>query len=69
MSFAQRKQLVLATWVATVGIAGVVLAVDKPDLWFLIVALALVPAAIASWLWTRPEATLSQLIAAARSRP
>ena len=54
---------------ATVGIAGVVLAVDKPDLWFLVIAIALVPAAIANWLWNRPEATLSQLIAQARSRP
>lgn len=69
MSFAQRKQLVLATWVAIVGIAGVVLAIDKPDLWFLVAVVALVPTAIASWLWNMPEPTLAQLIAASRSRP
>jgi hypothetical protein len=69
MSFAQRKQLVLATWVAIVGIAGVVLAIDKPDLWFLVAVVALVPTAIASWLWNTPEPTLAQLIAASRSRP
>jgi hypothetical protein len=54
--------------VATVAIAGVILAIDKPDLWILFAAIALVPAAIGNWLWNAPEATLSQLIAAARSR-
>jgi hypothetical protein len=68
MTFAQRKLLVLAAWVATVTIAGVILTVDKPELWILIAALALIPAAIGNWLWNAPEATLSQLIAAARSR-
>jgi hypothetical protein len=68
MTFAQRKHLVLAAWVATVAIAGVILAIDKPDLWILFAAIALVPAAIGNWLWNAPEATLSQLIAAARSR-
>lgn len=68
MSFAERKLLVLATWVATVAIVGLFLTIDKPDLWMLVAALALVPAAIGNWLWNAPEATLSQLIAAARRR-
>jgi hypothetical protein len=68
MSFAQRKHLVLASWVAIVAIVGVIFTIDKPELWILAAGLALVPAAIANWLWNAPEATLSQLIAAARSR-
>lgn len=68
MTFAERKLLVLAAWVATVAIVGLFLTIDKPDLWMLVAALALVPAAIGNWLWNAPEATLSQLIAAARSR-
>lgn len=69
MTFAQRKQLVLAAWVATVVVIGIVLAVDNPDLWLVIAAVAIIPSVIANWLWSKPEATLSQLIAAARSRP
>lgn len=68
MTFAQRKHLVLAAWVATVAIAGVIFTIDKPDLWLLVAALAIVPAIVANWLWNAPEATLTQLIAAARSR-
>ena len=68
MTFAQRKRLILAAWVATVMIVGVILAIDKPELWILVGALALIPAAIGNWLWNAPEATLSELIAAARSR-
>lgn len=68
MTFDQRKQLILATWVATIAIAGVVLAIDKPDLWVLIAAFTFAPPAIANWLWNAPPATVSQLIATARSR-
>ncbi len=68
MTFTQRKQLVLVAWVATVAIIGLILTIDKPDLWMLVATLALVPAAIGSWLWNAPETTLSQLIARARSR-
>lgn len=68
MTFAQRKQLVLMTWVATVVVVGIILAIDKPDLWIPVAGLALVPSGIASWLWNAPEATLAELIAAARSR-
>jgi hypothetical protein len=68
MSFAQRKQLVLIAWTASVMIAGVILTVDKPTLWLPVAGLALAPSAIASWLWNAPEPTLSQLIAMARSR-
>lgn len=68
MPFALRKQLVLAAWVATVAVTGLVLTIDKPDLWIAVAGLALVPSAIANWFWNPPEATLSQIIAAARSR-
>jgi hypothetical protein len=68
MTFAQRKLIVLALWVTTVAVIGVIFAIDKPGLWILIAALALVPAAIGNWFWNAPEATLSQIIAAARSR-
>ena len=68
MTFAQRKHLVLVAWVAVVAIVGVIVAIDKPNLWLLFAGLALVPAAVGNWLWNAPEATLSQIIAAARSR-
>ena len=68
MTFGQRKQLVLTAWVATVAISGVVLTIDRPNLWILIAGLALVPSAIVSWWWNAPEPTLSQLGAVARSR-
>ena len=68
MTFAQRKLFVLAAWVATVAIVGLILAIDKPDLWMLIACLALVPAAIGNWLWDAPEPTLAQLIATSRKR-
>ena len=68
MTFAQRKLLVLATWVAAVAIAGFILTIDKPELWMLVACFALVPAAIGNWFWDAPEPTLSQLIATARSR-
>jgi UDP-N-acetylmuramyl pentapeptide phosphotransferase/UDP-N-acetylglucosamine-1-phosphate transferase len=68
MTFAQRKVLVLAAWVATVATVGLILAIDKPDLWLLIACFALIPATIGNWFWNAPEATLTQLIARARSR-
>ena len=68
MTFAQRKHLILAAWVGTVAVVGVIFAIDKPDLWILVAGLAVVPAAVGNWLWNPPEATLSQLIAAARAR-
>ena len=68
MTFAQRKLLVLAVWVATVGIVGTIVAIDKPNLWMLVACFALIPAAIGNWFWNAPQATLSQLIARARSR-
>jgi len=68
MTFDQRKQLVLAAWAAAIAIIGVVLAVDKPNLWILIAGLALAPPGIANWLWNAPPPTVSQLIATARSR-
>lgn len=53
---------------ATVSTVGLILAVDKPDLWLVVACLALVPAMMGNWLWVAPEPTLSQLIARARSR-
>ena len=69
MTFAQRKQLVLAAWVATAAIVGLILVIDKPDLWVLVATVSVAPAAIAHWFWIAPEPTLAQLIAVARSRP
>lgn len=69
MTFDQRKLMALAAWVATVMTVGFILTVDKPNLWVLVAALATIPAAIANWFWDRPDPTLSELIARARSRP
>jgi hypothetical protein len=68
MTFAERKLVVLAAWVATVAIAGLIMTIDKPDLWMLVATLAVGPAAIGNWLWNAPEPTLAQLVAATRSR-
>ena len=68
MTFSQRKLLVLASWVATVVTVGMILAVDKPDLWLLVGFVALIPAMIGNWLWNAPEPTLAELIARGRSR-
>jgi hypothetical protein len=68
MTFAQLKHLILAAWVASIAIVGVLLVVDRPGLWILFAGLALVPAAIGTWFWNAPVASLSQRIAAARSR-
>lgn len=68
MTFAQRKLLVLAAWVATVAIVGMILAIERPEMWMLVACFALIPAVIGNWFWNAPEATLSQLIARARSR-
>lgn len=58
----------LAVWVATVATIGLILTLDKPDLWPLVAAFAMIPAAIGNWLWNAPEPTLSELIAKSRSR-
>jgi hypothetical protein len=68
MTFAQRKLLVLAAWAGTIVTAGFILGIDKPLLWVVIGTVAIVPVVIGNWLWDAPEATISQLIAKARSR-
>ena len=68
MTFAQRKFLVLAAWAATVMTVGLILTIDKPGLWVFVASLATIPVIVGNWLWDAPEATLSQLIAKARSR-
>ena len=68
MTFAQRKLLVLSVWAATVTAAGLIFAIDKPDLWLLVASLAIIPVVIGNRLWDAPEATLSELIAKRRSR-
>ncbi len=67
MTFAQRKLLVLAAWIAAVATIGIILTIDKPDLWMSVAGLALIPAAMGNWFWDAPEVRLSQLIAKARS--
>jgi hypothetical protein len=69
MTFSQRKLLVLSAWVATVVTVGLILTVDRPNLWVLVGAVAMVPAAVANWFWDRPDPTLAELIARGRSRP
>jgi hypothetical protein len=69
MTFAQRKLLVLSAWVATVITVGLILTIDKPNLWVLVGAVATIPAAVGNWFWDRPDPTLSELIARSRSRP
>jgi len=68
MIFAEQKLIILSAWVATVAIAGVILAIDKPDLWILIACLALIPAALGTWLWQTPKPALAQAIPTPRSR-
>lgn len=68
MTFAERKLLTLAVWIATVAVAGLILTIDKPDLWILVSTLALAPAVVGHWFWNAPAPTLSQLIAEGRSR-
>lgn len=48
---------------------GLIVAIDKPDLWMLIASLAIIPVIIGNWLWNAPPPTLSQIIAKGRSRP
>lgn len=68
MTFPQRKLLVLAAWVATVMTVGLIFTIERPNLWLLVASLAMIPAGIANWLWDRPDPTMSELIAKARSR-
>ena len=62
MAFEQMKFLVLSAWVATVITIGLVLTIDKPSLWVVVATVAVIPASVASWLWTAPPVTLSQII-------
>ena len=62
MTFDQTKFLVLSAWVATVITVGLILTADKPSLWIVVATIAVIPASVASWLWTAPPVTLSQLI-------
>lgn len=68
MTFAQRKFVVLAAWVATVATVGMILAIDRPSMWMLVACFSLISAAIGNWFWDAPQATLSQLIARGRSQ-
>ena len=58
----------MAAWVAPVVTAGLILTIDQPNLWLMVACLAMIPAAIGSWLWNQPEATLSEVIVRTRSR-
>lgn len=56
MTFEQRKALVLSFWMLMVVTSAVVLAVNTPAGWGMIGAIAVIPAAIALWLWVPPAA-------------
>ncbi|HEX6215582.1 MAG TPA: hypothetical protein VFZ38_12210 [Vicinamibacterales bacterium] len=63
MTFDQRKLLVLSLWVASALIIGIIVTIDKPDLWLLVATVAVAPALFGSWLWNAPPPTLSEIIA------
>ena len=63
MTFDQRKLLVLSLWVASTLIIGIILTIDKPDLWLLVATVAVAPAVFGSWLWNAPPPTLAEIIA------
>lgn len=62
MTFDQMKFLVLSVWVASVITVGLILTVDRPSLWVLVATIAVIPASVASWLWTAPPVMVTQLI-------
>jgi hypothetical protein len=62
MAFEQMKFLTLSLWVATVLTIGLIVTVDRPSLWVVVAAVAIIPASVASWVWTAPPVILSQLI-------
>ena len=62
MTFDQRKLLILSAWAAIISTTGIILTIERPTMWIFIACVALIPAAVANWLWTGPELTLSQLV-------
>ena len=56
MTFEQRKTVVVSFWMLMVVTSAVVLAINTPSGWGMIGAIAVIPAAIALWLWTPPAA-------------
>ena len=62
MAFEQMKFLTLSLWVATVLTIGLIVTIDRPSLWVVVAAVAIIPASVASWLWTAPPVILLQLI-------
>ena len=63
MSFEQRKLMILAAWIATVATIGIVATIEDPSMWVFVGSAAVIPAAIANWLWHAPEVTMAELIA------
>jgi len=63
MTFEQRKFLVLSAWTATALTAGIIMTVEDPSMWLVVVCVALVPPAVGNWLWIAPEPTLSEIVA------
>ena len=62
MAFEQIKFLTLSLWVATVITIGLIVTIDRPSLWVVVASVAVIPASVASWLWTAPPVMLTQLI-------
>ena len=62
MPFEHMKFLVLSAWVASVITVGLILTINTPSLWVVVATIAVIPASVASWLWTAPPVALTQLI-------
>ena len=62
MAFEQMKFLALSLWVATVITIGLIVTIDRPSLWVVVACVAVIPASVASWLWTAPPVALAKLI-------
>ena len=61
MAFEHMKFLALSLWVATVVTIGLIVTIDRPSLWVVVAGLAIIPASVASWLWTAPPVALSPI--------
>ena len=66
MTFEPRKAIVVSSWMLVVAITSIVLGIDTPAGWGLMITIAVIPALVAMRLWMAPLATMSQRIHADR---